>query len=81
MIVGMSSQHRNTNRNYRPDDAEYDPAKIMVEGAGYSMNTAVRAFLRWLNEDPTRLALLDGHLRAVAAETPTGRPARGPASP
>jgi hypothetical protein len=75
MIVDMTgSQHRHPNRNYRPDPAEYDPARAAVEAAGYNMNTLIRAFLRWLNEDPRRLGQLAKHLRSVADETPYGRP-------
>lgn len=73
----MSSQHRYPNKNYRPaPTTEYDPAKKVVESAGHNMDRVVRAFLRWLNEDPTRLALLDEHLKAIEAETPRGRPNR-----
>lgn len=75
----MSSQHARRSRNYRPTEAEYDgPGKTTIEAAGYSMDGAVRAFLRWLNEDATRLALIENHLRAVKAETPRGRPRRNP---
>lgn len=76
MIVGMVSQHARKNRNYRPEDREYDLAKGIVEEAGYNMDHAVRAFLRWLNEDPSRLPLLEKHLKAIKAETPRGRPRR-----
>lgn len=71
------SQHARTNRNYRPTDAEYDGAgKAAIEAAGHTMDNAVRAFLRWLNEDPDRLKLIAAHLNAVKAETPRGRPKR-----
>jgi hypothetical protein len=71
------SQHARKNRNYRPTEDEYDgPGKAAVEAAGHTMDNAVRAFLRWLNEDPARLALISSHLEAVKAETPRGRPKR-----
>jgi hypothetical protein len=70
----VSSQHRHTNRNYRPADDEYDPAKATIEAAGYNVNVAIRAFLRWLNQDPRRLAHLLDLMRAVEEETPRGRP-------
>lgn len=71
----MSSQHRHPPRNFRPDpDREYVPAQEAVEGAGYTMSVALRAFLRWLIEDPSRLNQLRPHLDAVKAETPQGRP-------
>jgi hypothetical protein len=70
-----SSQHRNANRNYRPTPDEYDgPGRVAIEAAGYPMGTAVRAFLRWLNDDPERLAQLAPYLAAVKEETRYGRP-------
>lgn len=74
----MSSQHANPCRNYRPCDDEYLPARQTIEAAGHTMNTAIRAYLRWLVEDPSRLALLDQHLQDVAAKTQHGRPRRIP---
>lgn len=76
------SQHARKNRNYRPTDAEYDgPGKARIEAAGHTMDNAIRAFLRWLNEDPERLTFIAAHLDAVKAETPRGRPRRGATSP
>jgi hypothetical protein len=75
MILSMTSQHRFTNRNYRPDDAEYEPAREAVEAAGFNMNLLVRALLREFNEKPDRrIRTLAKHLRAVADSTPRGRP-------
>lgn len=69
------SQHARKNRNYRPTEDEYDGAgKAVIETAGHTMDNAVRAFLRWLNEDPERLNLIRPHLDAVRSETPRGRP-------
>lgn len=69
------SQHARKNRNYRPTDDEYDgPGKAAIEAVGHTMDNAMRAFLRWLNEDPSRLGEIRGHLDAVKAETPRGRP-------
>ncbi|WP_433730877.1 hypothetical protein ACQP2Y_21240 [Actinoplanes sp. CA-051413] len=70
----MTSQHRYTNRNYRPADDEYDPAKAAFEAAGHNMNVAVRAFLRWINEDPRRVAEFSDLMQAIDDETPRGRP-------
>lgn len=70
----MTSQHRYTNRNYRPADEEYDPVRDAVVDAGYTMNTLMRAVLRWLREDPARMTPLIPFMRAVDAETPRGRP-------
>ena len=77
MILPMPNVHRYTNRNYRPADDEYEPAKTTVEADGHSMNAAVRALLRLLNADPAgTMAKLRPHLRAIAAETPRGRSRR-----
>lgn len=70
----MSSQHRYTNRNYRPADKEYEPVRAAVEADGFTMNALVRAVLRWLTEDPARLQQLRPHMKAIANETPRGRP-------
>lgn len=72
----MSSQHRNPNRNYRPDDQrEYEPVRKAVEAAGHDMNRFVRACLRWAAHDPpAAFVTLDPYLSEVAAETPRGRP-------
>lgn len=79
MILSMTSQHRFTNRNYRPDDVEYEPARKSAEGAGLNMNQLIRAMLREFNERPERrLRALSKHLRAVADDTPRGRPPRRP---
>lgn len=82
MILYVSSQHRFTNRNYRPSDAEYDTAKAATDAAGLNMNQLVRALLREFNESPQqRIAALAIHLRVVAEDTPRGRPMqRGPAT-
>lgn len=75
MILDMVNQHRYTNRNYRPDDSEYEPAKTLIEAAGFSMNVLVRAFLRLLRDEPDRtLRILRPHLEAIEAEKPRGRP-------
>lgn len=76
----VSSQHRYTNRNYRPANDEYDPAKAAFKAAGHNMNVALRAFLRWINEDPNRVAQFAALMDAVEDETPRGRP-RGKAPP
>lgn len=82
MIVCMTSQHRYTNRNYRPDDGEYEPARKAVEAAGFNMNVLVRALLREFNEKPDRrLRTLAKHLRAVVDDTPRGRPKQPPQQP
>lgn len=70
----MSSQHRHTNRNYRPADDEYEPAKDEFEKAGYNVNVAIRAFFRWIVDDPRRLRQLSPFMKAVDDETPRGRP-------
>jgi hypothetical protein len=70
----VTSQHRYTNRNYRPADDEYDPVREAVTDAGHTMNTLMRAVLRWLREDPQRLDQLRAHMKAVDDETPRGRP-------
>jgi hypothetical protein len=70
----VTSQHRHTNRNFRPADDEYDPAKAAFEAAGHNMNVALRAFLRWINEDPSRVEQFAALMRAVEDETPRGRP-------
>lgn len=71
----MTSQHRFTNRNYRPADDEHDPARDTIKAAGYNMNQLIRAMLRRFNANPAaELAALDGHLKDVAADTPRGRP-------
>jgi GrpB-like predicted nucleotidyltransferase (UPF0157 family) len=70
----VSSQHRHTNRNYRPADDEYEPVKDAVANAGFTMNTLLRAFLRWLRQDPTRLKQFVPLMRDVDNETPRGRP-------
>ncbi|MET0415011.1 MAG: hypothetical protein ABW022_03190 [Actinoplanes sp.] len=77
----MSSQHRHTNRNYRPADDEYDPAKAAIEKAGFNVNVAIRAFFRWIIDDPRRLRQLVPFMKAVADETPKGRPKRSEAPP
>lgn len=77
MIVGVNSQHRYQNRNYRPANDEYADAKRIAEAAGVNMNVLVRALLRLLRADTARvLRLLRPHLAAIIAETPKGRPAR-----
>jgi hypothetical protein len=73
----VTSQHRHTNRNYRPADDEYDPVREAVTSAGFTMNTLVRAFLRWIREDPSRLSRFVAHMKAVDEETPRGRPKKG----
>lgn len=74
----MTSQHRFTNRNYRPADDEHDPARDSIRDAGYNMNVLLRAMLRRFNDDPAaELAALEPHLKAVAADTPRGRPPGG----
>ncbi|WP_043512409.1 MULTISPECIES: hypothetical protein [unclassified Actinoplanes] len=70
----MSSQHRHVNRNYRPADDEYDPVRAEVERAGFTMNTFFRAVLRWVRNDPRRLAQFKALMVEVDAETPRGRP-------
>lgn len=70
----MTSQHRYTNRNYRPADDEYEPVRQAVTEAGFTMNALVRAVLRWIREDPARLGQLRGHMKAVDDDTPKGRP-------
>jgi hypothetical protein len=73
----VNSQHRHTNRNYRPADTEYDAAKAVADDAGLKMNTLTRAFLRLLAADPQGvLRLLRPHIDAVVEDTPTGRPRR-----
>lgn len=70
-----SGVHRTPTRSFRPTDAEYDPAKTVVEEAGWDVGTLLRAMLRWFNRDPqAALALLAGDLQAVRDETPRGRP-------
>lgn len=70
----VSSQHRYTNRNYRPADDEYEPVRQAVADAGYTMNTLSRAVLRWIREDPARLSQLIPLMKAIDKETPRGRP-------
>lgn len=67
---------RHPTRNFRPEPGEYQPAKAHIEAHGYSMNTLLRAALRWFNANPTAaLAALLPHLNAVAEKTPPrGRP-------
>ena len=72
----MSSQHRYTNRNYRPADEEYEPVRAAIEADGFTMNALVRGFLRWLTEDLSRLRQLTPYMKAVTDETPRGRPKR-----
>lgn len=72
----MSSQHRHTNRNYRPADDEFEPVRAEVERAGFTMNTFVRAVLRWIKQDPRRLKQFRDLMSEVDSETPRGRPKR-----
>lgn len=67
---------RHRTRNFRPDPRYYEPAEKTADKAGFSMNVLLQALLREFNADPeARLAALDEHLKAVAAETPRrGRP-------
>lgn len=77
MMVFVNSQHRHTNRNYRPADTEYDAAKAVADYAGTNMNVLTRAFLRFLATDPQGvLRLLQPHIDAVLDDTPRGRPRR-----
>lgn len=71
----VSSQHRFTNRNYRPADDEYEPVRKDIEAAGYSMTVLIRAWLRRFKDNPqAEIAALSDYLSAVVAETPRGRP-------
>ncbi len=70
----MSSQHRYTNRNYRPADDEYDPVRAEVEKAGSTMNTFIRAVLQWVKQDPRRLDQFRALMAEIDDEKPKGRP-------
>jgi hypothetical protein len=67
---------RHRTRNFRPNPAYYEPVEEIAEKAGVSMNVLLQAMLREFIQNPKdRLAALDEHLQAVAAETPRrGRP-------
>jgi hypothetical protein len=71
----MASQHQHPSRAFRPDPAEYDPAKATVQAAGHEISHALRAALRWIRDDPqAALAVLTPYMQAVAADSPRGRP-------
>lgn len=75
----MTSQHRYTARAYRPDPVnEYQPVCDALGEMGYCMNALIRAFLRWIVEDPTRLQQFVTLMRQVRADTPRGRPRQQP---
>lgn len=77
MAVTSSSRHRFKSRAYRPDpEGEYDPVSAAVTGMGFCMNTLIRAFLRWIKQDPSRLQQFTDLMREIHAETPRGRPRR-----
>lgn len=77
----MSSQHRFPARAYRPDPTgEYEPVHDAVHDMGFCMNTLIRAFLRWVIQDPSRLQQLAELMRDVYGETPRGRPRKPPSA-
>jgi hypothetical protein len=56
---GVTSQHNNKQRSWRPDPAEYKASKDVLADHGRTMTGYLGAALRWLNEDPDRaLAVL-----------------------
>lgn len=58
----MSSQHAATGHSFRPDAAEYGPAKGELDNRGRHMTDYLRACLRWLRADPdAALATLAPH--------------------
>jgi hypothetical protein len=67
---------RHPTRNFRPNPDYYLPVESAADEAGVSMNVLLQALLREFLVDPAgRLAALEPHLEAVAAETPRrGRP-------
>jgi hypothetical protein len=78
-VIAVSSQHRFKARAYRPDpELEYIPVHDAVAGMGYCMNTLIRAFLRWVAQEPERLYLFVALIEEIHAETPRGRPRRPP---
>jgi hypothetical protein len=78
-VIAVSDQHRFPARSYRPDpEGEYEPVRDAVTGMGFCMNTLIRAFLRWVIQDPDRLHQLARLMAEVYEETPRGRPRRNP---
>jgi hypothetical protein len=82
-VIAVSGQHRFPAKSYRPDpQAEFQPVHDAVHDMGFCMNTLIRAFLRWVAQDPEpprRLEQFADLMREVYDETPRGRPRRPPA--
>jgi hypothetical protein len=79
MILCMT---RFGTRNFRPNPIYYEGAERIADDAGVSINVLLQALLRELLAEPEdRLAALEPHLAAVAAETPRrGRPSSASAA-
>lgn len=61
-MVGMTSQHDQPQRSWRPDPDEYQTAKSLLSDRGRSITAYLRACLRWLEHEPdVALATLAPH--------------------
>jgi hypothetical protein len=51
-MAGMTSQHDQPQRSWRPDPDEYQTAKSLLGDRGQSITAYLRACLRWLDHEP-----------------------------
>jgi hypothetical protein len=51
----MPGVHKNPVKNFRPDPATYEAAKVAAAEVGSDMNAHLNAFLRWLTHQTDEL--------------------------